>query len=143
MINTIKGVGLKNKVDSLFSLKASKSYAFGLPRRYFARASVFSYSSIDSKRSRVRKRRDTHQIPARATTVYIILLTRAVCPPHSHATISNLKRPMLPQFNAPIMLIMSAILSIIIVSVLLERLYRSRLLLAINNILLRTDFSKI
>lgn len=119
-----------------------ESYAFGLPRRYSAHL-LFSYSSSASKRSRARKRRETHQMPAKATTVYMIRLTRAVCPPHNHATISNLKRPMLPQFNAPMIVIIRAILSMIIVSFLLERLYRSRLFFTRQVFLLRVFSSKI
>ena len=73
------------------------------------------YSSIASKLSLARKMSDMHQIPAKATTVYIMRAASVSTPPVIQATISNLKRPMLPQLSAPMMVMMSAILSIIIV----------------------------
>jgi len=58
------------------------------------------------------KQRD-EQMPASATSVYMILATIDPWPPHIHATISNLNRPMLPQLSAPIITKISDILSII------------------------------
>lgn len=53
-------------------------------------------------------------MPASATSVYMILATIDPWPPHIHATISNLNRPMLPQLSAPIITKISDILSILI-----------------------------
>jgi hypothetical protein len=71
-------------------------------------------SSIASKLSLSRKMSEMHQTPARATIVYMILLTTDIGPPQIHATISKLKSPMLPQLRAPITVRIRAILSIII-----------------------------
>ena len=89
-------------------------------RPLFCKRGLYPYfsdaqSSIEAKRSLALNKSEMHQIPARATTVYIILLTRASCPPHIHATISNWKSPMLPQLSAPIIVNIRAILSMIIV----------------------------
>ncbi len=63
-----------------------------------------------------RKSREMHQIAARPTRVYIILATSEPCPPHIHATRSNLKIPMLPQLRPPIIAKISASLSIITIA---------------------------
>ena len=52
-----------------------------------------------------------HHTPASATSVKIILDISAPAPPKSQETISNPKRPILPQLNAPIITSKSAILS--------------------------------
>lgn len=51
-------------------------------------------------------------MPARATTVYIMRLTTDPCPPHIQATTSKPNTPIPPQFNAPIIVNIKAILSI-------------------------------
>ena len=56
-----------------------------------------------------------HQIPARATTVYMIRATTEEAPPQIQATRSNWNRPILPQFSAPMMEMISAMRSIIII----------------------------
>ena len=55
---------------------------------------------------------DMHQIPARATIVYIILAPMLSCPPNIHATISKPNTPILPQLSAPMMASVKAVLSI-------------------------------
>lgn len=57
-----------------------------------------------------------HHIPAIATTVNIIRLMTADCPPNIQPTMSNLKRPIEPQFNAPITVKINAILSSIFIT---------------------------
>lgn len=67
-----------------------------------------------------RKKKDTAQIPDRATNVYTIRLKSAPCPPNKAATRSNWNSPMLPQFKAPIMMSARAILSSILIQLLVD-----------------------
>ena len=76
--------------------------------RASARSPFFGYSRLSA---RLRNRREIHHRPASATTEKIILLRTLPAPPKSHPTMSNRKRPMLPQLIAPMMTRMSAILS--------------------------------
>ena len=57
-----------------------------------------------------------HQMPASATIVKMILLTIAACPPKIRLTISNWNNPMEPQFSAPMITSIRAILSNIIIT---------------------------
>ena len=54
------------------------------------------------------KRREMHQILARAIIMYIILASKAVEPPAIQATRSNENRPTRPQFIPPIIVRISA-----------------------------------
>ena len=87
---------------------------YGQSRSYFP--AVVSPSSRPSKVSLVRNRSEMHQIPASATTVYTIRAHTDAEPPHNHATMSKRNSPMLPQFSAPMMEIISAIRSMITVT---------------------------
>ena len=75
----------------------------------FCQALLAIVSSVFSKR------RVIHQMPASATAVYIILATIVVAPPQIQATASKENNPTRPQFSAPIIATVRAILFIIFI----------------------------
>ena len=87
-----------------FLLYAEKSVIFCTEAQIYSVVTLFFLNKSE-----------IHQSPAINTIMYIMRAKTAVWPPQIQATISNLNKPMLPQFTAPIIVKIKAILSIIII----------------------------
>jgi len=96
-----------NKLKPPTYVKVSTAALAYIPRQV-------SYLSRSTMCSRLLKRSDMHHRAQRPTTVYIMRLISASCPPKIQATISKLKIPMLPQFIPPIISSERVILSSIL-----------------------------